>query len=528
MQEKSINLMTIKEASKWASEYLGKDVTASNISYLLQYGRVENVSEDNKTLIPIENLINYYLSIKKKERDWVDKLGSDINWSLSFNNLKESERTKHVHRLHPYKGKFIPQLVEYFLDEHLNDFKNEIYFHKGDIVLDPFCGSGTTLVQANELGIHAIGVDISNFNSLITNVKIAQYNELNLSRIIDEITIALQNFTDRSRIIPFERELEKSLSDFNNKYFPSPEFKVQIRLGLVCEDDYGLDKSRLFEPIYLDLVKKYSINLDQANIDSFIDKWYISHIRQEVMFVRDLIMDIRDPLIKNLMITILSRTMRSCRATTHSDLATLKDPVVTPYYCHKHGKICKPIFSILQWWSRYCKDTIKRINQFSQLKTNTFQVCLTGDSRSIDLVNALEITWPSLAHLVKKQRIKGVFSSPPYVGLIDYHDQHAYSYDLFRFERRDDLEIGALSKGQGIEARQSYIQSITDVIMNCRKWLSEDFNIFLVANDKYDLYPEIVENSGMKIVNKHVRPVLNRTERDKNAYSETIFHIKER
>jgi hypothetical protein len=33
---------------------------------------------------------------------------------LSFANVREYERTKHVHRLHPYLGKFIPQLVEVF------------------------------------------------------------------------------------------------------------------------------------------------------------------------------------------------------------------------------------------------------------------------------------------------------------------------------------------------------------------------------------------------------------------------------
>ena len=34
---------------------------------------------------------------------------------LSFEDVREYERTKHVHRLHPYLGKFIPQLVEVFL-----------------------------------------------------------------------------------------------------------------------------------------------------------------------------------------------------------------------------------------------------------------------------------------------------------------------------------------------------------------------------------------------------------------------------
>lgn len=53
------------------------------------------------------------------------KLGADLNWTLSFDNFRESDTTKHVHRLHPYKGKFIPQLVEYFLDNHIDDFKKK-------------------------------------------------------------------------------------------------------------------------------------------------------------------------------------------------------------------------------------------------------------------------------------------------------------------------------------------------------------------------------------------------------------------
>ena len=79
-----------------------------------------------------------------------------------------------LHRLHPYKGKFIPQLVEYFLDNHTDSFKKQSYFKPGDIVLDPFCGSGTTMVQGNELGMHIIGLDISAFNALIANVKVSQ------------------------------------------------------------------------------------------------------------------------------------------------------------------------------------------------------------------------------------------------------------------------------------------------------------------------------------------------------------------
>ena len=56
----------------------------------------------------------------------------------------------------------------------------------------------------------------------------------------------------------------------------------------------------------------------------------------------------------------------------------------------------------------------------------------------------------------------------------------------------------------------------------------DDYHVFLVANDKYNLYPTIAEKAGMQIVEQFKRPVLNRTEKNKNAYSEIIFHLKRR
>ena len=138
-------LLNIKEASIWASAHIGKDVTPANITYLINYGRILKTGETGAVLIPKQELIDYYETYQR-EAVWKKKLGADLNWALSFDQYKESETTKHVHRLHPYKGKFIPQLVEYFLDNHTDKFKTETFFAKGDIVLDPFCGSGTTLV----------------------------------------------------------------------------------------------------------------------------------------------------------------------------------------------------------------------------------------------------------------------------------------------------------------------------------------------------------------------------------------------
>jgi hypothetical protein len=80
--------------------------------------------------------------------------------------------------------------------------------------------------------------------------------------------------------------------------------------------------------------------------------------------------------------------------------------------------------------------------------------------------------------------------------------------------------------GQGPKARESYVQGIAAVLQNCRKYLCDDFDIFLVANDKFNLYPQIAKLADMQIVREFKRPVLNRTEKDKSAYAETIFHVK--
>src|SRR5262245_12060325 len=105
----------------------------------------------------------------------------DLELSWSEAELPQAERTKHVHGLHPYLGKFVPQLVEVFLHR---------YFRPGDRVYDPFAGCGTTLVEANAFGADAVGCDISAFNCLLARVKTVRYSlaelELGLRGVLEE------------------------------------------------------------------------------------------------------------------------------------------------------------------------------------------------------------------------------------------------------------------------------------------------------------------------------------------------------
>ena len=517
---------------------MNKEVSRSNISYLINYGKILkydkyghwlNGTSNGDFVVKLNELKNYYdNTFLKKEDSWREKLGEDLDWHLSFDNLREIDTTKHVHRLHPYKGKFIPQLVEYFLDDHVDEFKKEVYFHPDDIVLDPFMGSGTTLVQALEMGINSIGVDISDFNCSIARAKVERFNIDEAGKTLKKAVKSTKEYSAKNFNDIYYKNLQTLISNFNKEYFPSPEYKVKINKHLIDEKKYSEEKFEKFQLAYEKFKENYNLKNDQEEIEGFhfISKWYSPRIRKELLFYLNLIDNVRDESTKNLMRVILSRTARSCRATTHSDLATLVEPVYEPYYCKKHYKICNPIETIIKKLSTYTEDTIKRIKEFSQLRKNVNAEVIHSDSRVVDIFEILKNKNPDYYKLVESKKIDGIFSSPPYVGQIDYHEQHAYAYELLNIERKDELEIGPLSRGKTKKAQEEYIKGISEVLINVKRFLKEEANVFIVANDKLNLYPEIAEISGFKIVNEYKRPVLNRTERDKQPYSEKIFHMK--
>ncbi len=69
-----------------------------------------------------------------------------------------------VHGLHEYKGKFNPQVAKAIL--------NIFGVHETGTVLDPFCGSGTTLVECAHLGAQGVGFDLNPLAVFITNAKL--------------------------------------------------------------------------------------------------------------------------------------------------------------------------------------------------------------------------------------------------------------------------------------------------------------------------------------------------------------------
>lgn len=89
---------------------------------------------------------------------------------IQQHNQTQSINQYLTHWFYPYKGKFHPQMIRALL--------GIIGLGPGDLVLDPFIGSGTTAVEAQLLGIDCVGVDVSPLCQLIARVKTGSWAHL--------------------------------------------------------------------------------------------------------------------------------------------------------------------------------------------------------------------------------------------------------------------------------------------------------------------------------------------------------------
>ena len=347
--------------------------------------------------------------------------GIDLELSWSEDALPQSDRTKHVHALHPYLGKFVPQLVEVFIAR---------YFPAGACVYDPFAGSGTTLVEANVNQLAAIGCDISAFNCLLARVKTAEHR-------LASLELALRGALERAR-----------------------------RAGPADPTTGGAWARDWYAPRALGELLAYRTALDSLDEDS-----------------------------RDVARVVLSRAARSARLTTHFDLDFPKRPCHEPYFCHKHRRTCRPVQEAAKFLRRYTDDTISRLRAFAEIRTACSVEVIHGDARSIALTQVPD----------------GIITSPPYPGLIDYHEQHRYAYELLGLDDRRVLEIGSAAGGRTRGALATYAESMADALSRARSLLPAGAPVVIVVHDSHQLYPQILDRAGLCLEEQLTRHVNRRT-----------------
>ncbi len=101
-----------------------------------------------------------------------------INFRRLLPSLNSADRFSHL--IHPYPAKLLVHIPFFFLS-------NDLLSKPGDTVLDPFCGSGTVLFEAQLANRHAYGADANPLARLIARVKITPLDIAAAERTLNEI-----------------------------------------------------------------------------------------------------------------------------------------------------------------------------------------------------------------------------------------------------------------------------------------------------------------------------------------------------
>jgi site-specific DNA-methyltransferase (cytosine-N4-specific) len=113
----------------------------------------ESVGDKITRQVMLENTYNFVESYER----------SDVSGSSDVNIRNIRILRYGVHDIHEYRGKFFPQLVRACI--------NISGIAPGSVVLDTFCGSGTTLCEARIRGMRSLGIDLNPLSVMITRVK---------------------------------------------------------------------------------------------------------------------------------------------------------------------------------------------------------------------------------------------------------------------------------------------------------------------------------------------------------------------
>lgn len=213
------------------------------------------------SILDSKQIVNTFLSLKP-----------DIAWS--FKDAARTETSALTHSYHRYPAKFIPNIVEKLLID---------FTKKDDLVLDPFGGCGTTLVESKRLGRKSICFDINPVAKFIAEVKVTPINPKGLfadferlqNKLAEDKRVFSRYHLKNERILYwFDKEIIKEL-DFIYSEIKKIKNK-NIRKFFLCSFSHNLKNSSRW------LMKSIKPTIDKNKSISRILEKFLMHTKSMI------------------------------------------------------------------------------------------------------------------------------------------------------------------------------------------------------------------------------------------------------
>ncbi|KAB7776221.1 DNA methyltransferase [Xanthomonas sp. LMG 12460] len=188
----------------------------------LEYTKT-GVNLSGKVDAAVADRLVYYSSFKTNEIT-VPTLQGKLECINGVESRRQATRYS-AHGLHEYKGKFNPQIARAILN--IMDVK------VGGRVIDPFCGSGTSLLECAHLGMSATGTDINPLAVFIANAKIDAL-QLPKGRLEKELSGVIEDFK-LMRVSKSVDEASQARTAYLAAWFHEPILRVIERLRSAIE-----------------------------------------------------------------------------------------------------------------------------------------------------------------------------------------------------------------------------------------------------------------------------------------------------
>jgi site-specific DNA-methyltransferase (cytosine-N4-specific) len=205
-------------------------------------------SKINNDRIPEQRIITEQVLLESLNNLSTEVIESSYKSQIKANTAREIRYL--THSLHEYKGRFYPQLAKSFL--------NYASVQSGEIVLDPFCGSGTTLIESLLYGVHAVGIDINPIAYLLAKSKIRSlYIKKNELSLIENTFLHFEDNFDTNKLI-YDYNLNLDI-DYLLRWFPESNLKKILFIIEKIENQKNLDSQLLLEITLSNLLREYSL-----------------------------------------------------------------------------------------------------------------------------------------------------------------------------------------------------------------------------------------------------------------------------